>query len=270
MQMNVNGYLRRVGHFAIVRDKEKQSIKKSVGRMKFLLQRHFQDELSEHCIFGSYSRSTILPQSMDPNRDVDYMVVFADQNYQPQTYLDQLRRFVEANYRAQIRQSHPTIQLELNHIRFELVPAVSAWWYGYSIPAKASDFEDWIGTNPTKFNETLIEKNKQHNSQIKPLIRIAKYWNAEAGYPFESFELEKHIVSNIRGAWYFSNRRTLKNYFFEFVEDLSTYAMADWKVQAIERLKLIVETVRDADDNEDYDTAIRQLQRILPQPWPTN
>lgn len=266
--MKVNGYLRRVGHFAIVRDKEKQSIKRSVGKMKLLLRRYFKDEISEHCIFGSYSRGTILPRSMDPRRDVDYMVVFDDRDYQPQTYLNQLRRFVEGNYRSEICQSHPTIQLELNHIRFELVPAISAWWYGYSIPAKAADFENWVSTNPTKFNDELTELNKKHNSLIKPLIRIAKYWNAGAGYPFESYELEKHIVSNVRGVWYFSNKQTLKNYFFEFVEGLSAYGRAEWKVQAVERLQSIVEIVKEADACEDDETAIDGLQRILPQPWP--
>jgi hypothetical protein len=65
---------------------------------------------------------------MDEKSDIDYMVVFSDRDYQPQTYLDRLRRFTEYYYqKSEIKQSHPTIQLELNHIRFELVPAVKDW-----------------------------------------------------------------------------------------------------------------------------------------------
>lgn len=59
------------------------------------------------------TRNTILPRYMDSHSDVDYMVVFKDSGFRPQTYLERLRRFVERNYtRSQIKQSHPTIQLE--------------------------------------------------------------------------------------------------------------------------------------------------------------
>lgn len=78
----------------------------------------------------------MLPRSYDPSSDVDYMVVFKNVIYQPQTYLNKLRDFVNYYYRtSEIKQSHPTIQLNLNHITFELVPASHNILFGYQIPS---------------------------------------------------------------------------------------------------------------------------------------
>ena len=54
---------------------------------------YFAGELVSHFVFGSYSRNTMLPRSYDPSSDVDYMVVFKNVIYQPQTYLNKLKDF---------------------------------------------------------------------------------------------------------------------------------------------------------------------------------
>ena len=132
---------------------------------------------------------------MDANSDVDYMIVIADSSFRPHTYLDRLRRFVECYYsRSEISQSNPTIVLSLNHFRFELVPAIDDWISGLQIPAKASDFQNWVETDPTGFNQELTKANKSHDYLIKPLIRVVKYWNSKNGYPFDSYLLEQDIV----------------------------------------------------------------------------
>jgi len=168
--------------------------------MRRRLHLHFRKDIGEQTIFGSYARNTILSRRFDENSDIDYMVVFAEGSFVPQTYLDRLRRFVESNYTvSEIHQSHPTVQLELNHIRFELVPAIRNFWGTLQIPAKSADFADWQNTDPNGFNAELTEKNKALKSRVKPLIRVVKCWNAIAGYPFESFELEKRVVDH--GFW---------------------------------------------------------------------
>ena len=83
------------------------------------------DNIEEKFNFGSYTRVTILQRKADEESDVDYMVVFDNSNnYTPQTFLDRLKRFAETKYStSEIYQSSPTIVLELNNIKFELVPA---------------------------------------------------------------------------------------------------------------------------------------------------
>ncbi len=76
---------------------------------------------------------------MDAHSDIDYMVVFEKGGYNPQTYLDGLRRFVEQRYQnSEIYQSSPTVVLELNHIRFDLVPAIRQWGTTYNIPRSSA------------------------------------------------------------------------------------------------------------------------------------
>ncbi|MEW8228434.1 MAG: nucleotidyltransferase domain-containing protein, partial [Candidatus Thiodiazotropha endolucinida] len=199
--MTVNSYLTNLANASIIRDQEKAGIQRSINTISERLRRHFGGDINRSVIFGSYSRGTILPRHMDQRSDIDYMVVFAESNHQPQTYLNRLRRFVETYYaRSEIAQSNPTIVLSLNHIRFELVPAIDDWFNGLRIPAKASSFSNWIDTDPTGFNQELINKNQSHYNLIKPLVRIMKYWNAQNRYPYDSYELEQLIVGH--GYWF--------------------------------------------------------------------
>ena len=190
--MSVNSYLTEIANSAVIRDTEKASIKTSIDNLKIRLAASLSGYIIEHFIFGSFSRQTILPRSMDSKSDIDYMIVFYDNTYKPQRYLNVLKEFVEATYpRSSIYQSNPTIVLELNHIKFELVPAIETYYSGhYNIPAKASDYQDWIMTSPNDINSNLTKINQSNSSLIKPTIRILKYWNAKAGYPFDSFDLE--------------------------------------------------------------------------------
>lgn len=273
--MNVNGYMMRIARTAIVRESEKQSIQRSLGRLRLLLRKHFRQDLVEHLVFGSFSRQTILPRRLDEHSDVDFMIVFGNDGSRPQTYLDRLRRFVEANYsRSEIRQSHPTIQLNLNHITFELVPAIKGFWGGYQIPLKATYFADWTDTNPRGFNNDLMQANKDHGSLVKPLIRIMKYWNAVSGYPFDSYTLEQEIVSHVQDTWYLTGRpKDIKGYLRDFVGDgmgdFLSYWNAEWKHQAIARLENSLEDIREAERRLDNRHALQLLKELIPPTWPT-
>jgi predicted nucleotidyltransferase len=267
--MTVNGYLSRLAMQAIIRDTEKQGIQRSVGALRVRLRRHFGPEIREQVIFGSYSRNTILPRHLDARSDVDYMVVFRDPALRPQTYLDRLRTFASASYaRSEIAQSNPTIVLELNHIRFELVPATRQLFSGLQIPAPASVYLDWINTDPTGFNNKLTRSNNENHSFIKRLVRLVKFWNACNGYVFDSYELEQKIVDH--GYWnlgaLFSFRPPrLEDYFFLFMSSLTVeWGAAQWKLDKVERARRMVDEIQELQRQGFEQRAETKIRQLLP------
>lgn len=241
--MTVNSYLAGISGNAVIRDSEKESISKSLATLRGRLNGYFGTDLSQHFLFGSYSRGTILPRRMDENSDVDYMVVFRDVTFKPQTYLNKLKGFVNLYYSSSdIFQSNPTIVLSLNHIKFELVPAISSFWVGLQIPAKNSDLNDWISTNPNDFNQNLVSANQTNHNMIKPVVRLVKYWNAKNGYPFESFQLERMVAER---SYFFVGGilgiGQLKDYFFEAMNGLELDWFAPkYKKDALTRAKGLI------------------------------
>lgn len=265
--MTINSYLTGIANSAILRDQVKLDIQRSVNTLDTRLKEYFGKDISRMLVFGSYSRGTILPRSMDPYADVDLMVVFADGAYRPQTYLDKLRRFTEFRYASsEIAQSNPTIVLNLNHIRFELVPAIETWFLGLQIPAPASDYRDWIETDPTGFNGELSQTNQAYNNLIKPLVRVMKYWNAKAGYPYESYALEQAIVGRgfyLIGLW--NNNPQFKDYFFDFAEGLSvSWGAPQTKQNAVNRLKEIVSQAKELEARGSMVAAEAAIKKLLP------
>lgn len=272
--MNANGYLERLANAAVIRDSEKEDIARSVNALFAKLKLHFGVSIQEPRIFGSYSRGTMLPRRMDPESDVDCLIEFSEKNATPQTYLDRLRRFIDKNYsRSEIAQSNPTIGLNLNHIRFELVPAVHSWWSGLEIPARAKDWNDWQEATPWDFQEKLIEKNKRTNGYIRKLIRVLKYWNACNGRPFQSYELEERIVN--KGYWQldrllWGEEWNLFHYFYDFVgslAEISIFAPPIVMANAIEQLQTVAEEVKLANCSGNGSYAINCLNQILPSPF---
>jgi hypothetical protein len=193
---------------------------------------------------------------MDDKSDIDYMVVFSDSQYTPQTYINWLKSFAEAKYgSSEIYQSHPTIVLELNHIKFDLVPAIEGSWTGLQIPAGSG----WINTNPNDVNQNLEEKNKNNAFLIKPTIRLFKYWNAKADFPFQSFEAEKWITG--LGFFACSNQR---DYLFKVFDSLSTSANnAKWGNYEITRAKAIIDRVRELERKEMPLSAEEEVKRLF-------
>jgi len=270
--MNVNGYLERLANAAVVRDSERESIARSVNALFAKLKFHFGTDIQEPKLFGSYSRSTMLPRSMDPESDVDCMIEFNEKNAKPQTYLDRLRRFVEKNYsRSEIAQSHPTIVLNLNHIRFELVPAVNSWWSGLEIPARVNDLDDWQETSPWDFHEKLTEKNKRNNGYIRKLIRVLKYWNACNGRPFQSYKLEERIVEKTYWQWdtIWGPEWNLFRYVYDFASSLSEISIYDestFMANSIDRLQSTVEEAKQANRSGNETHGVKCLNKLLPYP----
>lgn len=265
--MTVSSYLKNLSDNAIIRDQEKESIRTSIATIKRRLDSHFGDKIKDQFIFGSYTRNTILPRSMDRRSDIDYMIVFNDDDVTPQSYLNRLKRFAENCYSSSERkQSHPTIKLELNHITFELVPALRKFWNGYKIPTRNYVGDDWMDTDPNDFNSDLTEKNKEHGSLIKPVIRIMKYWNAQSGYIYDSFKLEKWIIERDFSGFDFFHTPDLKKYFFQCIDELGTGNLTETNKNKVNRAKAIIAEVKKLEAEGYPATAEDKIKKLLPEP----
>ena len=257
--MSVITYLQKRASDAVLSAAETSSIGTSVATLQTRLNAHFGVALSTHFKFGSQTRGTILPRAMDQRSDIDYMIVFADGGYTPQTYLDRLRRFVDTYYpSSSIKQSSPTIVLELNHIKFDLVPALRGYLEGiYKIPNGTALWQD---TNPNDFNSTLTAKNNSELYLIKPTIRLAKFWNARNNYVYESFSFEKWIVDQT----YFGiiNQR---DYLFRVFDALTLPYDAQWRADKVQRAKKIVEEVRRFESNSMPYSAESEIKKLIPE-----
>ena len=163
--------------------------------------------------FGSYTRNTILPRKYDAKSDVDLMVVFNTQNgvMNSGTYRKHILNVLSSAYPNSIsKKDFPVIKLELNYIMFDVVPAYSedSFWGGtnYYIPDSGNG---WQQTTPNDINSDLASKNQSYGSNIiRQVIRLCKHWNASAGYPLESYPMEKEIVNLV----YWGNENTYERF----------------------------------------------------------
>jgi hypothetical protein len=259
--LTVQTHIQSIADRAILSGNEKISIDTSISNLSSKLNYYFGNNITEQLRFGSSTRGTILPRSMDQRSDIDYMIVFNNTNSKPQTYMNSLRKFANTYYsKSQIAQSSPTIVLKLNHISFDLVPAVADFWFGYNIPAPNKSYEDWISTNPKDFNSTLVSKNKACNFKLKPAIRVLKYWNARAGYVFDSYSLEKWCAE--QDFWFC---KTIRDYFFSLVSDLSlNWGAAQWRKNKLASAKAIVSKTKEYENSNMALHAELEIIKLLP------
>lgn len=257
--MTVNSYLNGRASSAVLSSDEKGSIARSLTTLQTRLNAWFGDKVTSHFTFGSFTRETILPRSLDAQSDIDYMVVFTEGGNTPQTYLNRLKTFVEKYYSSsEIYQSSPTIVLNLNHIRFELVPALTAYWTGYQIP---NGPQSWQDTDPNGFNATLTQANKNCGYLLKPAVRLFKLWNARRRYPLESYALEKWMAD--QSYWSCS---TLGDHLFHAVENaqLSYYA-PQWKVDELTRAREIVANTKYYLASDMPINAESEIKKLIPE-----
>jgi tRNA nucleotidyltransferase (CCA-adding enzyme) len=122
--MSVLSHLTTASNNLVLSSDERSSIDTSILTLSIRLRDHFGSDIKEQMRFGSSTRGTILPRKADMRSDIDYMILFDNSaDYKPQTFIDRLKRFALAKYAtSQIAQSHPTVTLSLNHIKFDLVP----------------------------------------------------------------------------------------------------------------------------------------------------
>ncbi|QED23040.1 SMODS domain-containing nucleotidyltransferase [Candidatus Deianiraea vastatrix] len=242
-------------------DDEKSKINTSIDTIKKRINGYFKNDISyqveDVIIFGSYARGTIVKNS--DKSDIDIMVIFKNSaEYKPQTFLTKLKEFANNSYSAsEIKQSSPTIKIELNHIIFELVPAYQKYLqYGltdYYIPeTKDNHFstDGWQKTDFIEFNKQIKEKC-QNSSTLYRLILLMKSWCAKNKY-IQSYSLEKFIVDT-----YYYNCNTLFDYLYTFTTNSS------WNVkQELESLRAQIIKAKNYKDQGYENSAIDELKKI--------
>jgi len=257
--MSVISYLDGRASSAVLSTDEESSINISIATIKTRLASHFRAGLSEQFRFGSSTRGTILPRALDEHSDIDYMIVFSEEGFTPQTYLDRLKRFAEIYYASsEIKQSSPSVVLQLNHIKFDLVPALKqAYVAGYRIPNGPGV---WQNTNPNDFNATLTEKNNAELYKIKPTIRLTKCWNACSGYVYDSYSLERYIV----GLSYYTVAN-IRDYLFTVFDNLTlSHDQPQWRKDKLARAKEIISKVRQLERDEMPVSAEAEVKKLIP------
>lgn len=260
--MSVQSHLEDLSSNLNLKQREKESIKRSIKTIEDRLNLYFDNELKDHFTFGSYTRGTILPRKADSFSDIDYMVIFKNpNNYKPNTLLNHLKNFVSYYYKSsEIYQSHPTIVLELNHIKFELVPAKKESWGTIYIPSPSSSFEEWMITDPNAFNQNLINANVNNLYKIKPLVRLMKYWNRLNDSYLSSFKLEEWIVDN-----YYFGCISLKDYIYNVFDRLAyNYNDPQWYKNKVDKAKNIVEKTREYEEKDMPLTAELEIKKLFP------
>lgn len=203
--MNINNKLITFAQNELVLGRsavEREKINKSLNHLETILKNKLGDHIQEFIRFGSYTRNTILPRNYDSHSDVDLMVVMRGEGnqFQPETYRTWLRDIIKTSYPSSLsKKDFPAVKLELNHIMFDLVPAYTTsnflGWRQYYIPDRNSNYP-WQRTDPNDINNDLKQRNQEEgNNLIRNVIRLCKYWNANAGHPMPSYEMEKKIIS---------------------------------------------------------------------------
>lgn len=200
--MNINTILTNFAQKELVlsyNDTERNKINTSIAHLESVLKSRLTNQVVEILRFGSYTRNTILPRKYDPNSDIDLMIVFDnDKLLTPETYRKKLLDVVSSAYPYSISQKDfPAVKLELNHIKFDLVPAYcqNYLFLGkiYYIPAK---YSGWMQTTPNDINYKLQTENQRYgNNIIRNTIRLCKHWNASVNYPVESYTMEQNILN---------------------------------------------------------------------------
>lgn len=203
-------------------DIERDKIVASLNHLETVLKNKLGGEVKEFIRFGSFTRNTILPRKYDSQSDVDLMVVFDSTlgRRTPGTYRHRLQQVVLSAYPNSVsKKDFPVIKLELEHIMFDIVPAYTeSNWYSQSYYIPASQ-DNWQSTIPNDINKALQEMNQSYgNNIVRNAIRLCKCWNAGAGYPLESYLMERQIVNTIfwwGGDLYEKFLNTLENIAFD-------------------------------------------------------
>jgi predicted nucleotidyltransferase len=266
MAVSINGILSKraaVYHIA-TGSNERAKISTSVRAIKGRLDVYFGKRILRIEEFGSYKRDTILPRSYDAHSDVDLMVVFNTDvtEVNSDTYRKYLVDFAEKHYgTSEVYRTHPTVTLELAHIRYDLVPAKEEknYWGTTSTLFIPKDDKYWVATAPQRFNTQLMLKNVFAGWTIKPVIRLMKAWNAMVGFPIPSFELEQEIVNMSFGTCI-----SLEDYFFRAISQLSTFGKTKTASDLILQLKENARRVSTYLSEYNVKQALVWLDHILP------
>lgn len=268
MAASIENYLKDLSKkYYLKNDSEEvRKIDTSVQTLFKNLNSYFKNnQIKKKFVFGSYDRDTILPRKYDSKSDVDVMIIFNHTSYErtPETYRKWLSDFANlyyANrYNSKVTKTFPTVTVELNHIKYDLVPAkeVQSLYSSYLyIPSSGGD---WITTDPNDIKTKLVRANTTYSGIIRPIIRLFKAWNSNNLYPFDSYDLESRLL-NIN---YFGDN--VQTGFFYAVKSLTLPLFAaEWKKEKLEKLKKVCAEAENYLLLDMPASAKFELHRILP------
>ena len=267
----INGYLIGMQTNLYVNGKERENIRKSIDAIYDRLGWYFgnekknQHKIIKKEIFGSYSRDTMLSRKYDDDSDIDLMIVFQDaQNYNPQTCLNWLKDFAEYWYSTSIvKQSLPTVVIELQNIKFELVPAYITDDDKTYI---AKDVYSWKYTNTKDLNDKMSSLNTKTNYEFKRMVRLIKYWNVQKNHRrYKSYLLEEYLTQKFETSYIYCNNQ------YDYL-DWAFYHLKNWVDENDEYIKSRIETAnkninlaKECEEKYDYETAVNYIQKIIPE-----
>lgn len=227
---DINSYLTALAKRLVIDPNKKERIEVSILFLVKEVWGLFQNKLSDIFVFGSYDRDTII--LTDDEADVDILIIFKKNEFQPDTYLKHIREFCEKKYpNSIIYPDHPTITLEMEHIKFEIVPATNYLEGTVKIPAPRGKELKWISTSPQIFKSKLQSKDKSNKGLIMPVIRIFKYWNSIHGHPFSSYKLEKCIIEKLYDC------SSLRDYYFSASSAIESILSTEQQTKSFADLK---------------------------------
>ncbi len=265
--MSINSYLGSLHNDLYVNGIEREKIRKSIDAISSRLDLYFgNNKICEHKIvkkeiFGSYSRDTMISRKFDEKSDIDYMIVFQDADgYTPQTCLNWLKGFAEHWYSTSIvKQSLPTIVIELENIKFELVPAYES----YGMKYVAWDSSSWQYTNPNTLGDKMLDLNSKTDYEFKRIVRTIKYWNIKKNCrKYKSFELETFLTDKFE--YTYSNCKSAVDYLHWAFYFLKSYKYIDEYVTSrITRVNQYISEAKELERNGQSYLAEEKIKKIF-------
>ena len=257
--MSLLTHLDKLASDTLLRGTEREKNKHTAQILEERLAAYFQDQIKDVFAYGSSIRGTSLPQFFSESIDIDYMVVFHNDDCTPATYTRRLVDFAQIHYpRSRVFQSTPAVCIQMAHLTFELVPALPAFWNDFKIPTARGD---WQGANPRGLEKELARSNQRCNGALKPAVRLAKLWNTRAGHVFSSFDLETQAA-----AIDFGRAKNLRDHFVVLLDGLRFEPFADtamWRTDALARAQSIAKEALAFEAREDSLRAIRTINKIF-------
>jgi len=176
---------------------------------------------------GSYARSTMIAPLVEA--DIDIFIVLDSKYYEKDgqaSLLDKVKRALLKTYTKtpKISRNGQAVTITFTDFIVDVVPAFYRNGGGYLIPNSTQNV--WIATNPKTHVEIMAEKNKNHNNDLVPIVKMIKGWNRNIGYSFVSFRLELlaiEIFENVTISDYSSGMR----YFFDKGRERIKYKAKD-------------------------------------------
>lgn len=241
--------------------REAAQITFSYNSLKEKIKSHFGSKVNRVFEFGSWDRDTILPRKYDEQSDIDIMIVFNHSEFErtPETYRNWLLSFAQNTYpRSNVYKSSPTVTIELNHIKYDLVPAKEETGLFSKTLYIPESSNSWISSDPLDVKTNLTNANTRYNGVVRPIIRLLKAWNCFNNYPYNSYNLELEI-SGLN----FSGDNVATGLFYA-VEKLDPYIGSTFRQQKVKMLQNNIQKVKNSLRDSNHTNAMHWLHKVLP------